>query len=138
MKEQWHKWKPVNDLSRKYYLERIIDTPDEFKVMLSDLLNPNKQAHILFKESVHCYRKTYESFASVIIHDLHEKYGEEFYGDWTFFKVTNSEYLEWISQKSAGWSDYREPLIHFSLLLTDYIIDIVDTTEPNVQLIEVV
>lgn len=134
--EQWTRWEPIKGLSRKYYIDSTSDGIEGFIIILSDVENRKKRVRISFEYSVHAYRNTNESFTNQIICDLDAKYGTEFYGDWTFFKVTNSEYLQWLSEKSCGWSDACGGFTHFSILSVEYILDIIDSTEPTVEFID--
>lgn len=59
---QWIKWEPIDSLSSKYYIESTSDGLDEFKVVLSDANNEKKKVEVIFKDSVHAYRSTDESF----------------------------------------------------------------------------
>ncbi len=134
MLEQWEKWEPVQGLAAKYYVDSIVDAIDGFKVWLSDYNNENNKVLITFEGSVDSYRSVDESFRLNTINILDERYGSKFYGDWTFFKVTNSSYVQWLSEESYGISDSLS-FIHFSIVAADSIVDIIDTCEPKVQLI---
>jgi hypothetical protein len=63
---------------------------------------------------------------------IDEKYGTEFYSQWTLFKVTNSEYLEWISNQSFDIAE-SENLTHFAIVVVDSIIDIIAAYEPKIE-----
>lgn len=47
--------------------------------------------------------------------------------------MIDSSYSQSLSDQSYGFSDYRN-LIHFSLITDDSIIDIIDTSEPEVTI----
>lgn len=134
MSEQWIKWEPDNDLSPKYYIESITDSLEGFIIILSDNNDKKKKVKVIFKESVHAYRSTDESFRQSTINILDESYGTHFYTEWTFFKVINSEYIQWLSKQSYSIVD-SEPLIHFSFLSVDSIIDVIAAYEPQIELL---
>ena len=46
------------------------------------------------------------------VQNLFKKYGSDFFVQWTFFKVTSSEYLKYISETSGTISNYTHPM-HF-------------------------
>ncbi len=96
--------------------------------------DPEKKVRILFKNGVDVYRNTNESFTNELIVNLGERYGRSFYADWPFFKVTNSEYLDWLSKTSSGISDTR-PLKHFAILSVDSVLEIINDSEPEVTFV---
>ncbi|MDQ0087496.1 hypothetical protein J2T12_000890 [Paenibacillus anaericanus] len=130
MEENWERWEPISDLTSKYYVESISDSVKGFSVLLSDAKDENKKIEVLFEESVHAYRSTDESFRQNTINSVDERYGTEFYVDCTFFKITNSEYIQWLSDQSYGIAD-SESLFHFSFLAVDSVLDIIATYEPK-------
>ena len=131
MFEQWQKWIPVENLSNKYYLKNIIDIQD-FKIILSDM--QNSKIEVFFENSVFSYKRSIGSFSEELINDISEKYGTEFIKNWTFFKVSNSEYIKWLSEQSLGISIPYE-LKHFSFICSNCILDIASTYEPEVRTI---
>lgn len=135
MKEKWIKWEPIKNLSRKYYLESLVENHDGLKIMLSSAENDAKQILIYFQDSVKAYRKTDESFILLTLHYLGENYGSAFYGNWDFFIVENSEYLNWIIKQSH---EIYEPhdFKHYCILASDVMIDIIAGYEPTVQHID--
>jgi hypothetical protein len=135
MIENWIRWEPIRGLSAKYYIESISDSIEGFQILLVDAKDENKKTQIIFEDSVDSYKRTDETFKHKLVCDLHEKFGRNFYGDWTFFKVTNSSYIQLLSEESYGISDSR-PLIHFSLLGADSVVDIICDYEPKILLIK--
>ena len=102
MEENWQRWELGSQLSLKYYIDSISDRVDGFRILLSDANDESKKVEVLFEDSVHAYRSTDESYRQSTINNLDERYGTEFYGDYTFFKVSNSEYIHWLSLQSYG------------------------------------
>lgn len=135
MQEKWIKWEPISGLGKKYYIESITErVEDKFNMILFDS-DTKKKVLISFPHGIDAYRSTDESFTLAIINYLGKTYGIEFYGDWTFFEVKNSEYLKWLSEKSYGISeDYG--LRHFCILGVDSVIDMACTYEPTVTFID--
>lgn len=131
MAEQWVKWKPVEGLSNKYYVESISDGFDGFEMVLSDSDDEEKKIKVIFEDSVHAYRSTDESYRQSTINAIDKEYGTHFYSEWTFFKVADSEYTQWISAQSYSIAD-SEPLIHFSFIAVDSIVDVIAAYEPKV------
>lgn len=134
MQEQWVKWQPINNLANKYYVEFISETMDCLTIVLCEEKCNERKVKIIFESSVICYRKTDETFALEKISELNKHYGMEFYGYWTFFKVYNSEYLQWFSEQSGTLSD-GYLLKHFCIITSDLLFDIATTSEPKVILL---
>ena len=135
MAEQWTRWEPTQGLSAKYYIDNISNDIKEFNILLSESKNENIKILISFDHSVDAYRSTYESFRQKTLAFLDEEYGTQFYSDWTFFKVSNSTYLKWLSEQSYGITNSISPT-HFVIYAMNFVLDIAATYEPKVQLIE--
>ena len=134
MTEQWARWEPISGLAEKYDIVTVSEEIEGFRVVLFDEQDSTKKAIISFEQAVSAYRSTDESFRYKLIRDLDERYGSDFYGKWTFFKLTNSLYLEWLLDQSEGVFDPKS-YIHFSIITSDSILDIVASYEPKVELI---
>ena len=132
MGELWERWEPKTNISQKYYVDSILDNINGLKIILSDSENEDSKIEIIFDDSVHAYRSTDESYRQKAINYIDEKYGTKFYSEWTLFTLTNSEYLEWISNQSFGIADSEE-VIHFSIVAVDSIIDIIAAYEPKIR-----
>ncbi|KKO54063.1 hypothetical protein [Paenibacillus sp. DMB20] len=132
MEEIWRIWEVGNEMKSKYYVESIIDNIEGFRILLSEANDESKKVEILFEDSVHAYRSTDESFRQSTINYLDEYYGTEFYRDRTFFKVSNSKYIQWLSLQSFGIAD-SEPVHHFSILAVDSVVDIIAAYEPKIS-----
>ena len=135
MQEKWIRWEPTSRLSAKYYVESIVDIDEGFKIILYDCKHSEKKTMILFPDSVDAYRRTDESFTLSTLHSLKENYGINFFGDWSFFKIENSEYLDWIKKQSFSISESLN-FQHFCILASDFMIDIITNYEPEVSHIE--
>jgi hypothetical protein len=132
LEEVWKRWEVENDLISKYYIESVTDNIEGLRIVLSDATDESKKVEILFEDSVHVYRSTDESFRQSTINKLDEHYGAEFYRNRTFFIVTNSEYIQWLSLQSYGISD-SEPVYHFSILAVDSVVDVIAAYEPKIS-----
>jgi len=132
MQEKWIRWEAANIAAKKYHIESITETIEEkFKVKLSDTAN-KEIIYVSFPEGIDAYRNTTESYTLGIIHYLEKNYNKDFYTQWIFFKIENSEYLKWLSEKSHGISDDYQ-LMHFCILALDSIIDIACTSYPVIS-----
>ena len=130
LEEIWETWEIENTMTSKYYVESITDSIKGFRILLSDAKVESKKLVVLFEDSVHSYRSSDESYRLNTINNLDERYGTEFYRDNTFFKVTNSEYIKWISLESYGIVE-SALIFHFSFIAADSIVDVIAAYEPK-------
>lgn len=130
LEESWETWEIDNTMTSKYYVESITDSIKGFRILLSDAKVESKKLVVLFEDSVHSYRSSDESYRLNTINNLDERYGTEFYRDNTFFKVTNSEYIKWISLESYGIVE-SALIFHFSFIAVDSIVDVIAAYEPK-------
>lgn len=133
MKEQWTYWEPISGLSKKYHTKLISNSFKKgFVINLVD--DNNKKISIRFTGTVISYRITDESYIFDTLTFLENNYGKDFYGDWTFFKIENSEYVEWINKQT--YDVYQDiGLKHFCILASDLRLDFITTYEPEVKYI---
>jgi hypothetical protein len=134
MEEHWIRWEPISNLQKKYYIEALCDSIQGFKVILFEMSNKNNKILIHFKDSVWAYRYAEEIVRCNLVYELGEKYGKEFFTDWTFYKVENSEYSKWATKQSLGiiedWG-----LQHFCIAGLDSVLDIINVAEPKVTIL---
>lgn len=133
--EQWVKWEPIKGLSKKYYIDSVIDNFDGFNILLSDEADQH-QIKVTFETLVLSYRNTDESFRLSTTGFIHENYGKTFCTEWTFFKVIHSPYVQWLSEQSYGIAESVLPPIHFSFLAINSILDVIATCEPTFEFIK--
>lgn len=134
MQEKWSRWEPIAGLSTNYYSESILDTAEDgFKIHIFD--HTGKKVLISFSNSVEAYRSTDDSFTYETLDFLNNNYGPEFYNNWTFFKIENSEYLEWLKKQSGGTFEMYS-LKHFCIFTINAMIDIAVSYEPDVSHID--
>lgn len=135
MQEKWIQWMPsIQNISAKYYIESLTDNIEGFRVILADSAGNSSKISMSFTNGVSAFRSSEEGFRLSTISYLDKKYGGEFYSDWTFFKVENSEYLKWLSEQSGGISDLYT-VKQYSLITDDEILDIVTSYEPTITVL---
>ena len=130
---EWIKWEPIEGLAKKYLLEDVTSNINGLKIKLLDHNNQNSGVSIFFKDSVWAYRMVDEGFMLLTTNQLYNRYNTSFYTEWCFFKVKNSDYLNWMALQSFNMSNNLN-LQHFSILLLDDYIDIIAGYEPEVAL----
>jgi hypothetical protein len=132
--EKWSRWEPIEGLGHNYYLDGLVDNIDELIVRLSSEQDQSLGVEVRF-DSALCYRVSEESFRQDTIRQLHLKYGGDFYAQWAFFKVEESNYLDWISRESYEFSSYVG-LTHYCLKGLESFVDIAASDAPVVKLIK--
>ena len=132
MIENWQKWEPINGLAKKYYIDGVIDDFYGFKIKLTNRDNEKSKLIISFNESVWAYRSAEEGLRLLTMENLAQKYGANFYTEWTFFKVLNSDYLNWIFKESYNTAPGSN-LMHFCVVAMDDILEIIADYEPEVK-----
>ena len=132
--EKWTRWEPIQGLEGKYYLESFV-WPEEGVTI--GLINEDKgkKIQIVFDGHIDAFRYTNESFYLKILDNASPQDDINFYKDFSLFKVINSEYLAWISEKSCTWSD-QLPFMHFCILGGDEVIDVLARYEPKVTIMD--
>jgi len=131
MQEEWMWWEPLLDLQTKYHIESTFTTIESFVIVLSYVYDLDKKVKIKFTSPLKVYRKTYETLRYKTIVELDEQHGMSFYGNWTFFKIINSSYLERMLGREYSYNSTRGT--HYCLITLDYMIDMISDTEPIVQ-----
>jgi|SRR5579862_507719 len=135
MYEQWTQWRPIEQLAPGYYMTALIDDVTGFYIRLGESnTNDPRGLFITFEHSIGAYRITDEGDRGMKLLYLSNTYGRDFFAKWSFFKVTNSEYLEWISQEAGGIFDPKSTE-HLVLITENSIIDIVSSYEPKIEII---
>jgi hypothetical protein len=132
MNETWSHWVPRNGLERRYNIKSILDGNKGLILLLSPECKEAHDIQITFGYSASAHRTTYETFRHALIIYLHQKYGSDFYTKWTFFKVENSLYMQWLREQSEGMSDF-EHYQHFAILTPDLFVDILAMKEPEIS-----
>ncbi len=135
MQEEWIRWVPIEGLIEKYDVDFLLNGKKGLIIRLCQDENKTSKIDIIFENYADAYRHTNESFRIKTVHELAQKYDKKFYGRWTFFKVSNSEYLKWFSEESCEYSNEFD-FAHYCILGTDSVIDIIARYEPTVTFLE--
>lgn len=133
MVEQWEEWTPICNASGKYILDAITDIPENFSVTFSGVNREQKRIRVDFGR-VQAYQFTDVNLQSNLIRGLDELLQERLRGSFIFYRVTNSRYLQWLTDQSYGF--IPENFMHFSFVAENFILDVVDSDEPKIQILE--
>jgi hypothetical protein len=127
MQECWGIWEPVSGLKDKYNIDTIEYTlMGGFIITFSECDDKEKKVTVTFKHGVLAHREFDEK--------LDHSYEKDFSAQWTFFKVTNSSYLKWLSEQSHTLSEYYS-VTQYSFLAMNKTLDVVISYEPIVELV---
>ena len=131
--EQWYRWDPVFGVKGNYYVQKILDEDGAFKFILNNK-EQNQIVEVAFPQTIAAIRIADEGVVFMLFDRLSSKYGEDFYANWAFFKVENSDCLRWLSGGTAGFSEKYE-LTHYVIKGLDLVIDVVTRHAPIVRLV---
>jgi hypothetical protein len=133
MDEHWSYWKPLEKLEALYRLETVIDKMTSLSILLLEK-DSDKKLLLEFDSSLIGYRQSDETYRSSLIHSLANVYGDNFLSQWSFFKVTHSAYVAWLSDESEGI--YNSAQVHHFVIMDDLlVIDIVAQGHPTCSFI---
>ncbi len=132
--EEWTRWEPIEKIFGRYYIDALILSEKNDLIIKLSNENDTHKIKIKFPNPVGSYKYTNESFCFKIFGDLSDKYGVRFYSNWSFFKITNSQYLQWLSEQSGTISNVCL-LQHFCMVGGDEVIDVATQFEPEVTII---
>lgn len=132
--DKWTRWQPTQGLSGKYYIDSLIISKNWDLIVQLSNQDETQSIEITFKGSIDAYRYTNESFCFATFGDLSAQYGTEFYKDWSFFNIENSNYLKWLSERSRTVSDSFN-FKHYCIFGGDEILDILAHVKPHVKIL---
>lgn len=131
--EQWVRWKPLQELSGRFLVDDLHMSHVGVRILLISENNDIK-IEILFDGPTYAYRCTNESLCFGIFPSLGVRYGHDFYANWSFFKINNSDYLQWVASKTTGSiDDYT--LDHFCIIGNNDVFEILSRYEPLIKII---
>ncbi len=131
--EEWTRWEPVAGIHERFFIENFQMSYNGIHIKLCSE-NENKKIEILFFNGADAYRCTNESWCFDIFAVLKKKHGANFYADWSFFKIENSNYVQSLSATSAGVSEHTS-FYHFCIVGNDEVIDVLATYQPQVRIL---
>jgi hypothetical protein len=129
--EEWIRWEPKIGLTTKYYVCTKKHFGNSLELFLSDSYTQEKDLKITFNNSVFFYNSTDENCHLLRIGNLINKYGRDIFGKSRFFKVYNSDWLNWISKSTENNIDFKK-LTHFAFVDSDIFLDVIASEEPEV------
>lgn len=122
--EQWVQWNPQPGLAKMYILKNFVDDVNSFEIFFVDALDVSKKIRVIFEAGGLVYRQTKISFKKKTLRALREQHGQDFL-DWTFFKVNNSSYVQWLTKQACEIYPAND-FAHFVFLTGDSILEVID------------
>jgi len=133
--ELWQKWEPsISGLSKKYTIKLVANLVGEFGIYLYDAKNKHK-VHVNFYDSTNISRRTNIKYRAGEFEKLALEYGENFFKDWTFFKILKSEYVRELIEESCETLNEKY-CIHFVIVGSNCVVDVIASYEPKIEFIE--
>jgi hypothetical protein len=132
---KWQLWHPLTETSGEYYIKSHHDDFENLKFVLSKYETENNtEIHVTFKSGFEAYRKTNESYRLRLWAYLDETHSDLERAKWPLLIVEDSEYLKFLSEESASFSDYVNHK-HYCIMDSEWIFDIASQQQPRVDLI---
>lgn len=133
--EIWHKWLPnAENLSKKYSVAAVDDIIGEFNIYLYDEKS-SKKICVNFYDSTDISRRTNIFFRSAELELISLRNGENFFKDWSFFKISDSKFIQDLVKESYGMLNAAYS-IHFVIVGSNCVVDVVTNYEPKIEFIE--
>ena len=124
------RWYPLEKIGKKVNLDSISYCDNELILHFS-FMHSIREIKVTFKNSVLSYRSETESNFIDTYDFLDETKEKDFYAKWSFFKLENSNYIEWFKQTENS----KENIEHY-LFLTEDVFEILATSAPTVMWME--
>lgn len=126
--ENWNKWQPFTNNLGKMYIEKVITSDNETEVILSSELE-NNVYKFFFNGEILSIRSSDEGKRIKLFNKLDQIYGLNFFKDWTFFTIKDSEYIKWFNKETYNiYSHYN--IMHYVFMGSNNIVEILSTFSP--------
>lgn len=129
--ENWIKWHPIENLSENYFIETMYMEDGNLIVNLF-CSRTNNRLTFIFK-NILAYRSVEEGYRLTIPNYFTQDTGQNLYGCWTFFKVCNSNYVQWLTEQVSHKINLSQ-VIHFGIASANCIVDIITCNEPIIKI----
>lgn len=127
--EKWERWTVNPEIPAKLELQALIDDKDGLRLVLTDV-HENTYT-FLFDGLVLSYRNSDEGTLNRTLEHLYKHYDPDFYGDWTLFQVTDSNYLKWLAEESTNIYETVYNIQHYAFLTSHDVIEVLSTDPPT-------
>ena len=131
MQENWTKWNPTNNIPEgDYVVTKQIQDNNGIKFLLEDDKN---LIEIFFDGITPIVRSSIEGIRMRTWGEVQKKYNDKFFfRNWFLYKVEGSKFSMWAEEESCGFYS-SEQLIHYCIVTSEEIIDILSASEPTIN-----
>jgi hypothetical protein len=132
--EVWSDYNKYNIPTGRYYLKNIRDDFEDLKITLHNEDN-SIEIIITFSSIIETYRSTPEGNLLSTLQHLHTDIGD-FPGKHEFiYVVKHSNLINWLkNERMFEHDDYYDSAIHYCVITSDYITDIVTHGDPTINI----
>lgn len=121
------KWEPIPGLQDEMYMEGLYDDYEGFRILLKGSDDHARMLRITFDPPL-VYRVIDEG--DLLSYDRVNDYEPS--GQWAFFIVENSSYLEWFQHISQGIHD-ENAIVHYAIFTPNECIEVLSEYGPEVE-----
>lgn len=131
-KTNWKRWYPLENISSQVNLDSLSYCDDELILNFS-LIYSIRDITVTFKDSMLSYRSADEGNFTDTYAFLNRTKEKDFYEKWSFFKLENSNYIEWFKKQA---NSNKQVNVEHYLFLTEDVFEILATSAPTVMWME--
>jgi hypothetical protein len=127
MEHKYTKWEPVEGIENEIWVEALHDDYEGLRILLKGSSESSGVLSISFPQ-YYGYRNVDESYRDKLWQtgDFEER-------DWSLFKTTASEFIEWLFEQSGGVYS-KEEMVHYVVKTGADVIEVVaNLTPPKVE-----
>jgi hypothetical protein len=123
MEEKYNQWEPVEGVENEMWVEALHDDYEGLRILLKGHSESSGILSISFPQ-YYGYRNFDESFRD----KLWQQYNFE-PRDWSLFKTTSSEFIDWLFEESGGVYG-KEDMVHYVIKTGADVIEVVAKLAP--------
>ncbi len=126
---KWERWSVNKEVPAKLELQALIDDKDGLKLVFTDA---DENIYTFFFDGlVFSYRNTDEGTLLKTLDHLYKHYDTNYFGEWTLFRVTDSNYLEWLAEEADNIYEKIYDIHHYVFLTSHDVVEVLSTEPPS-------
>ena len=130
-KENWSKWNPENLPDGNYAITNFVQNSEGTKITLD---SDECIVKVIFDGVTPLVRTSIEGIRIRTWSEVQKKHEDKyFFRNWFLYIVDNSKLSAWVSEESCGVYNSEE-LIHYAVVTSEDIIDVISTFKPIIQI----
>ncbi|WP_026676220.1 hypothetical protein [Fictibacillus gelatini] len=127
-KEQWQKWKPLEEFPSKLWFDYLLQNRDGLKVQFES--EDERKVEVIFGYSALTHRVTDEGDLLQTIDFWSSEYGNDFFS-WSLYKSSNSSFIDWFHEESCEKFE-DEAIEHYAFITPNEIIEVLSAIPPEI------